>query len=224
MVRYRVNPHRFDDLKKTIAAAETRAGEALPGTCKAWLNMLCYGMEWTWYVQGEQIIILDQVAQIERQLQRQVSLEYKKARLQEVLFDLADKAGVKLKMAPGVLQEVPENVLENVNLVMADATVGQALEALSGATGLKFARTSEGIRVEASEQMKQEDDGDRRQRPPFFVRMSMPLEDGTSVDVFMRPDDMPEEVVEYIKARKASMIRRLADEARQAAKKESGGE
>ncbi|MFP4055150.1 MAG: hypothetical protein ACLFV7_14925, partial [Phycisphaerae bacterium] len=121
-VRYRVTPQRFDDLKKTISSAETRAGEALPGTCKAWLNMLCHGLEWTWYVQGEQIVILDRVAQVERQLQRQVSLEYKKTGLQEVLFDLADKADVKLTMAPGVLQEVPQSVLENVNLVMADAT------------------------------------------------------------------------------------------------------
>jgi hypothetical protein len=212
---FRVSPH---GLKNGLAEAKSdalkRAGMALPGTGADWLNMLCHGMDWTWYCQGEQIIVLDRSAQVERQLQRQVSLAYRKARLQDVLFDLADKARIDLKMSPGVMQHVPERVKENLNLIMEEATVSQALQALSGATGLKFTPTADGLRVEASQAIK--DDGDqpqRRERPPFFIRLSMPLKDGTNVDVFMRPDDMPEEVVEYILKRKASMVRSLQEEA-----------
>jgi hypothetical protein len=126
-------------------------------------------------------------------------------------------------MSPGVMRHVPEGIKDSLNLIMEEATVSQALQALSGATGLKFTPTAKGLKVEASEAIKADGDGEerrRRERPPFFVRLSMPLKDGTNVDVFMRPDDMPEEVVQYILKRKADMVRSLEEEAKAAAPSE----
>jgi hypothetical protein len=223
-LEFRVSPHR---LKNGLAAAKTdalkRAGMALPGTGADWLEMLCHGMDWTWYCRGEEIVILDKAAQVERQLQKQVSVKYRKAKLQDVLFELAGKARVELRMSPGVMRHVPEGIKDSLNLIMEEATVSQALQALSGATGLKFTPTAKGLKVEASEAIKADGDGEerrRRERPPFFVRLSMPLKDGTNVDVFMRPDDMPEEVVQYILKRKADMVRSLEEEAKAAAPSE----
>ncbi len=221
-LKFRVSPHSLDrPLSEVKTDAFQRAAMALPGTGADWLNMLCHGMDWTWYVQGEQVIVLGKAAQVRRQLQRQVSVAYRKASLQDVLFDLAGKARVELRMSPGVMQHVPEQARSNLNLIMEEATVSQALQAISGATGLTFTPSGEGLKVEASKAIKDDgsgaDDQPRRERPAFFVRMSMPLKDGTNVDVFMRPDDMPEEVVEYILKRKAGMIRSLREEAKASA-------
>ncbi|MFP4140056.1 MAG: STN domain-containing protein [Phycisphaerae bacterium] len=214
VLKFRVYPYGLKkELSEVQADAMKRAAMALPGTGADWLNMLCHGMDWTWYVQGEQVVILDKSAQVRRQLQRQVSVAYRKAALQDVLFDLAGKARVELKMSPGVMRQVPEQARSNLNLIMEEATVSQALQAISGATGLKFTPAGEGLKVEASKAIK-DDDQPRRDRPPFFLRMSMPLKDGTNVDVFMRPDDMPEEVVEYVLKRKGDMVRLLQEEAK----------
>jgi len=196
------------DSEKALIQAE----RALPGTGAEWLDMLCRGRGWTWYLWGDDIVIISQKEQFSRQLQRQVSVEYRNEDLVKVLLDLLAKARVPLSMDPGVLNYVPPETRHNLNLSMTDATIAQALEVISGATGLVFVRTDEGLRAEASEAIKAKFGRmgtGQRQRAPFFVRFSIPTAAGASIEVFMRADELPEDVVEQIKARKAELIREL---------------
>ena len=118
----------------------------------------------------------------------------------------------------GVMNLLPNEMLENFNLVIADATIDQVLEVISGATGLEFVRVPEGIRVEASETLKEAAStpdsrrGRRRQRPPFFVRMSLPGPEDTTIEVFIRGDELPEDVVRKIQAEKEKLIEKLSAE------------
>ena len=193
-------------------AAAQRADRALPCTAGVWLDVLCHAQNWTWYLWGDVLMIVDRKAQVERQLQRQVSLRYEGAQLVAVLLDLARQGHVTLNMDPGVMELVPVETRTNFNLMMADASIAQALEVLSGATGLVFVREPAGLRVEASERLKkkaQAEQPESSKRTPFFFKKSLPMPDGSTLELLLRPDDLPEEVVEAIKAERARLVEQL---------------
>ena len=191
-----------------IAVLSARAERVLPATTATWLDMFCHGKGLTWYLWGDDIMIVDQVRQIQRQLQRQVSVRHEKAPLVDVLLDLARQAHVKLTMAPGVMSQVSVETRNNFNLIMAEATIDQALEVISGATGLVFIRESDGIRVEASNAPPPAAEADRK-RPPFYLKRSMTLPDGSSAELIIPADDLPEDVVEAIKAQREKFFQEL---------------
>jgi len=201
----------FHRVKVDEKALIERAERVLPAPAAAWLDMLCHGRGLTWYLWGDDIMIVERKTQIERQLQKKVSLRYNNADLVAVLLDLAKKAHVKLDMDPGVLEYLPEETKENFNLIMAEATVSQALEVISGATGLVFIREADGIKVLASERLKTKAAGSSgtRKRRAFFLKHSVPLPGGGSVDIIIPPDEMPEELKKAILAERQRLFRAL---------------
>jgi hypothetical protein len=186
------------------------AAAALPATPAEWLDALCRGRPWTWYLWGDEIKIVRRRDQVERQLQEVISLEYQNVRLTDALLDLARQARVRLQMDPGALGYLREEQREAFNLVMADATVAQALEVISGATGLEFARTDSGLRVRASEALKAQAATTRpRTRSPYFVVLKLPGPEGSTLQVFMRPSELPDDLAEAIEAARDRQIERL---------------
>ncbi|MCK4602942.1 MAG: hypothetical protein KAU28_10780, partial [Phycisphaerae bacterium] len=154
--------HVEADKEKAFA----RAARALPGTAAQYFDMLCHGQGWTWYLWGEDIVIIDKKAQVARQLKKQISLRYRGAQLVEVLSDLAHEARVTMTMAPGVLKRLSAETRNNFNLVMAEASIAEALQVISGATGLEFTTTETGIHVEASKALKSDGRRGERRRVP----------------------------------------------------------
>jgi len=204
--------HARTDKKEAAKAGIERANRALPCTGAQWLDMLCHGQGWTWYLQGDEVMILEQKMQIHRQLQREVSLDYQRADLTTVLLDLAHKARVLLSMDPGVMDYVPVETRKNFNLIMSEATIAQALEVISGATGLQFVTENQGIRNEASEKLKktlEADAGSSSKKTPFFLKTSIPLGGGSSLDAYIRASDLPAEVQTIINAEKAKLVEAL---------------
>lgn len=191
-------------VKGDLASAKARADQALPCTGAQWLDAFCRGESWTWYLWGDEIIVLDRKMQIERQLQQVVTLRYQNDKLVNILLDLAKEGRFTLAMDPGVMNSLPAEVATNFSLAMSSATISQALEVISGATGLEFPRTDEGVRVVASQKLLQSTRSGRR--APFFVRMSMPGIDGMEIDVFLRADDLPEDLQKHIEAQKQKLF------------------
>lgn len=199
------------------AAAIEKANAVLPANGATWLDALA-GKGQTWFVQGDDIIILSRREQVERQLARNVSIKYQNAQLADVLLDLARLARLSLTMEPGVLAGVPAATRNSFNLTMSDATVAQALEVISGATGLKFARTDEGLRVEPTARSATAETGPAQPRPRFFVRMSIPGPEGSNIEVFLRPEELPPDVLDRIEREKQKFIERLSEPATQPAR------
>jgi len=202
---------------KTDKDAEARVGIeranlALPCTGAQWLDMLCHGRGWTWFFRGDDVVIVEQKMQIQRQLQQQVSLRYEGADLTTVLLDLAHKARVQLNMDPGVMDYVPVETRKNFNLIMSEATIAQALEVISGATGLLFVTENQGVRIGASEKLKQSVEpaaDSSSKRSPFFLKTSIPLSDGSTLEAYIRASDLPAEVQTIINAEKARLVEAL---------------
>jgi hypothetical protein len=192
------------------AEAIAHAQKSLPGTGAAFLDALTATQDWTWYLDGDRVIVLDRRKQTERQLGRQVTLKYENESLTNVLTDLAHKARVQLEIEPGVLQLLPAETRNSFNLRMSDATIAEALEVVSGGTGLVFTRTDEGLRVEAGKNMAAGASATTRPtRPTLILRKTVTLKDGSTVDLIIRGEDLPDDVRAYLEAEKAKFIEGL---------------
>jgi hypothetical protein len=194
------------------ADAVAHAQKSLPGTGAAFMDALAATQDWTWYLDGDRIIVLDRRKQTERQLGRQVTLKYENESITNVLTDLAHKARVQLEIEPGVLQLLPAETRNSFNLRMADATIAEALEVISGGTGLVFTRTAEGLRVESGKNMAAGGVSaatTRPTRPTLIVRKTVTLKDGSTVDLIIRGEDLPDDVRTYLEAEKAKFIEGL---------------
>ncbi|MFP4105457.1 MAG: hypothetical protein ACLFVU_05115 [Phycisphaerae bacterium] len=206
-VVYHVSPEQKDF---------ARAEKALPGTPADWLDMLTHGQGWSWYVWGSNIVVVKKADQLSRQLQRGVSLRYKGADIADVLYDLVVKKGrTTLNLEPGVLKLLPSEARNEFNLMMSDATIHQALKVISGATGLEFAVTDEGVNITASESLKTAATTSARparKEGRFIVKFPITV-DGVSMEVFMRSDELPEDVRNRIDAERNALIERLLKEA-----------
>jgi len=194
-------------------AALQRAEKVLPGTGEQWLDALCQGQSWTWYVSGNEVVIVERLQQVNRQLQKRVSLNYQGAKLLDILTDLAHKGRLQLEMDPGVLGMLPPDVQNSFNLIMSDATIAQALQMISGVSGLKFTPIADGIRVDASDTLaaRNAPTSQPKKRPPFFVKMAMPSVNGTAIEVYWTPEELPDDVLDAIQAQKPEVMKQLRE-------------
>ncbi len=193
------------------AAAEIEALKALPATPVAYLNRLCQRHGWSWHLSENRIRIINARHQLGRQLRRKVTLKYRRADLTDVIVDLARQARIKLTMTPGVMNMLPAETRNNFNLEMAEATIREALEVIAGATGLQFDRTDEGILVKASEFLKKAatQPASTRKRSAYFVQIPVKGPDGTTMMLFVRPEELPADVRKKIEAAKDEYIENI---------------
>jgi hypothetical protein len=207
-------------LGKGLDKARRQADQILPAPAAEWLDMLC-GKDHTWYLSGDRITVLARPDQVRRQLQRRVSLRYQDTQLVKVLLDLARQADIKLTLAPGSLSALPKDVRTDFTLMIDDATIAQAFEVISGASGLEFSVTAEGVDarpaldlavggatatpnvgVESPEPSAAE----RRRRARVILRTSFIGSDGVERDVLLPMFDLPDDVVETIERQRAQAI------------------
>lgn len=197
------------------AAAIADADGRIPCNGLQYLHRMCLGRGWTWYLAGTDITVVTEEMQTARQLSRPISVRYRSQPLLTVLQDLGRRADLRLKMDPGVLATLNDQTRDNFTLLMAEATVDEALQAISGATGLTFSPDGLGIRVGGSEGPGPSGvvDPARRRRADFLMAMTVADEDGVDYIVIFRPDELPEELVDRIRRLKAAKIATLRGQA-----------
>lgn len=205
--------------KAYLTVAFKQAAEALPSSAAGWLDFICRPVGLTWYLEGKNVILIDRKAQIKRQLNRVVSLRYQNARLPNVLLDLARKGRVKISMVPGVMKTLSKRVRSDFTLIMADATIAQALEIISGVTGLEFPTDNDGFLVKASLYLEASADSSnqkigqdpaKRKRPRFFVKTTLQKGDNQTIDLIIVPEHLPEELRNALEAERERIIKELS--------------
>jgi len=195
-----------------------RAGQVGAGSAAEVLENICDQMVWTWYPSGGVIVLLPKVKQVERQLDKPVSLRYVQTSLSEALVDLTRRANISLRMDPGVLTALPPQTAERFSLSIENATVRQALEIIAGETGLSYAIEPDGIRVTyglAATSASSAPSGSTPSQVEATAKatvaalrsnsivgyFTVPMPDGTSFSFFVRRNDLPAEVNEMRKAK-----------------------
>ncbi|MHC4443838.1 MAG: hypothetical protein ACYTBZ_00905 [Planctomycetota bacterium] len=200
--------------RETLRRLANAVGE---GTAAEVLELACDQYGWAWYPSGEFISIVTKTRLVEHQLQKRVSLKYVHKTLSEALLDLVKRAGILLRMDPGVMASLPPQTAERFTLSIENASIRQALEIVSGETGLGYFIEPDGIRLttssfalpSASANGTNSSDADATARATVAAlrtnsivgQITMPSEDGTSFSFFVRENDLPPEVNEMRKAK-----------------------
>jgi hypothetical protein len=117
----------------------------------------------TWYIRAEtdsgrtsliDIVILPAKDLVEMKLEQRINIKYKNQSIQTILQDLAQQAAVNISFEPGCIALLSDDVRDNSTLVMHAGTIKDALEALSGMTGLGYNYDADGIHISASETLR----------------------------------------------------------------------
>ena len=136
-IEYRGGDGAMLDLAVPVARNATMADalEALTNNTRA-----------TWFPWGKSIVIVPKEDQIRNQLGKTVTLHYQGVDVSQVLTELSQAAGVEFIIQPGAIQKIPSD-FRKVNLLLDNASVRQALENLSGFTGLGYVVNDKGVYI-----------------------------------------------------------------------------
>ena len=198
-----------------------RAKSVGAATAAAALEYACEQSGQAWAPDGDVVTVRSQVRQIERQLQRRVTVRYDQTSLTAALLDLANKAGVLLQMEPGVLASLPTQMDQRFSLAIENATIQQTLELVTGQVGLDYRIESAGLRLVVAKPTTSRtlaDDASaaaalRALRSDRIVgQVTIPNPDGSSYSFFIRESDLPPEV----NALRQAKIRRSVNDLRRA--------
>jgi hypothetical protein len=216
-----------DDLAANREALHKAAAGVGSGTAADVLDLATARMGATWYPEDDRIVVLSQPKQIERQLERPITVEYKAVSLTDVLRDLAEQAGVMLKLEPGVLAALPAPLVERYSMSVNNTSVRQALEIVAGQTGLGYFIEPDGVRIAMSGTAAPVSTGDSERiaqstvaalrSNPWVATISMPDKDGVRISFLMRESDLPEEVNELRRAHIRQAVERMKNILEQAA-------
>lgn len=190
-----------------IEAARTTAASILPATAGEYLDALCDAVRLSWYLDGRTVVLLPRQKQLQRQLQRKVSLRYQNAPLAQVLLDLARKARIRLSLTPGLLKMLPSDVRTNYTLIMADATIAQALEVISGNTGVEFDLGNDGLHAKPSVYLEvQSGSAGQSVSRGVFLETSLQTSSGQTVKIYILPDQLPPDLRNALQQQRQTLI------------------
>ena len=153
--RWSQEPERLEELRSQLQFrvsgndtwSELRAAIERVGSGRGdqVLEVACRSVGWTWYPSGVEIVVLDEVDQVRRQLESIVNLHHRDVPLVDVLNEVGRQAGVPIELANGVIARLPRQTRENLTLIAERSTARDALDAIADTTGLSYRVESSGI-------------------------------------------------------------------------------
>nr|MBA2706742.1 DUF4974 domain-containing protein [Gemmatimonadaceae bacterium] len=100
----------------------------------------------TWYPWGKTLVVVPKEEPIRNQLARTITVRFNDMDISQVLSELATRSGVPFTIEPGAVGKVNADA-RKVRLDLYNATVQQALESLSGFTGLSYTVNDKGVYI-----------------------------------------------------------------------------
>ncbi len=154
----------------------------------------------TWYPWGKSIVIVPKEVQIRHQLNKTVTLHFNGDDVSQVLADLSHGCGVPFDVQAGAIQRIPAD-FRTVHLMLDNVTVRQALESISGFTGLSYVIKPPGVYFWNTAQ------GSGSSSPAGPVIATIQLDNG--MQIFLRDHDIPADIKQYAEHKKEHEFERL---------------
>lgn len=168
------------------------------GPADAVLSVACANLGWAWCVSGKQIAITSGASRLGKKLQQPISLRMNHRALIEVLQEVGRRAGVSVKAEPGALVSLPLHVQQGFSLNVQDKPAEEVLDRIAALTGLGYLIEPQGVlfyRVSDDAPGPQGGSGPAPAvnlgRSPYVGKIVVPLEDGKSVEWFIRESELP---------------------------------
>ncbi|HET6252162.1 MAG TPA: DUF4974 domain-containing protein [Tepidisphaeraceae bacterium] len=164
------------------------------------LKELTKQTDFTWYAWGPNVVVLSKEDQIARQLDRTITRNFNGADIAQVLAELSQASGVEFNLEPGALQRVPAD-FRRITLILGNAKIREALENIRGVTGLDYIIKPGGVYL-----WNQNAPAPAATTPSPIVA-TLQLDNGLSV--FLRANDLPPDILEYVEHKKTAEYKRL---------------
>jgi hypothetical protein len=190
------DPALKEDMPLTVPRGSTMADA---------LESMAQDTDATWYPWGTDIVVISKEAMVRLQLAKTITAQYNGVDVQQVLDDLAQRAGVEFEMEPGAIQRVPTE-FRSIKLVLDNVPVRQVLDSISGVTGLNYAVTADGVYVWNQNPHPAAAAGNNGDR----VIALLPL--GNGMELLVRNSDLPERLRKYAEQQKTEAIHHLEEQ------------
>lgn len=199
---------------KSAFAVEFRPGDIKPdqlvsvprnATMAEALESLAKDTQLTWYPWGDSIVVVPKEVQVRNQLGKILTTRYNDADIGQVLSELSQQSGVEFSIEPGAIQRVPG---ESRRIKFSfDGTVREALEYISGFTGLSYVVNAKGVYISNQSSATAVAAGAAQQERA----MGMIQLEGNGVQIFLRASELDEDVRQYLEFRRKREIEKLRD-------------
>ncbi len=167
------------------------------------LEDLAHQTNLTWYPWGQNIVIVPKADQIRMQLDKTITTRYDGVEIQQVLTELAQKAGVEFQIEPGAIARVAPQ-FRNIRLVLDNASVKQALETIAGFTGLAYVVNDKGVYIWNPTKESSE-------RPAGSKIVGLILLPDLGIEVPVRESDVPYDLREYIESKSKKELDKMRE-------------
>lgn len=153
----------------------------------------------TWYPWGRSIVIVPKEDLVRMLLDRPITMRFSGIDVSQVLTEISRRSGVEFTIEPGAVQRIaPESRV--IKLVLENVSTRQALESISGFTGLGYVQNENGVYVwnPAAAPVA---------RRPDRVVGIIQLDNG--LQLLLPENDLPADVKQYLDAQRAKAIESL---------------
>jgi hypothetical protein len=162
----------------------------------------------TWYPWGQNIVVVPKEDQVVRQLEQTITRRFNGVDIAQVLTELSETAGVQFSLEAGALQRVPPD-FRKVTLLLDNARIRQALEDIRGVTGLDYTIKPAGVYL-----WIQNSPATAQALPPGGAIVAEIKLSG-SMQLFLRHDDLPSDILEYIEHKKQQEYAQIREQMKQ---------
>jgi hypothetical protein len=154
----------------------------------------------TWYPWGKSIVVLPREDHVRQLLDRPITMRFAGVDVAQVLTELSRRSGVEFTIEPGAVQRIPVES-RTIKLILENVSARQALESISGFTGLGYVANDAGVYIwnPAAAPARRAD----------RVTTIMTVD---GVQVLLPESELPPDVQQYLKAKRDRAIETLRDQ------------
>lgn len=175
-----------------------RRGATLAETLEA----ITQETELTWFPEGRAVVVLPREQQVRRQLGKILTMRFAGVDIAQALADLSERSGVMFEYEAGAIQRIPRE-MRNIQLVLDNSSVSQALETICGFTGLSYMVNSRGVYIWFNAYGRQEGPRDR-----VVGMMTLP---DSGIEVIVFESQVPADVRQYINLRRETELGKIRE-------------
>jgi hypothetical protein len=155
----------------------------------------------TWYPWGKSLVVVPKEEPIRNQLAKTITVRFSDMDISQVLSELATRSGVPFTIEPGAVAKVAPEA-RKVRLDLYNASVQQALESLSGFTGLSYTVNDKGVYI-----WNPSTGTGTSAREPMFGMLT--LDNG--MQVLIPQSQVPADLREYLKHKASKQFEKIRE-------------
>ncbi|MCP4248675.1 MAG: hypothetical protein GY778_16645 [bacterium] len=164
------------------------------------LTLATDSLDWTWYPQGNRIVVLTKTAQIKRQLDGVVSIRQSHRKLIDVVQSVGRQVHLTVRADPGAVASLPIQTRDNFSLHAENKTAREALEAVAASSGLGYRVEPDGVvffhpgQAGATPTASAKPGASRaRSADPYVGKISVTGPDGVVIELLLHESDLSDE-------------------------------